>query len=385
MDVDHSQSVAHIQAQGDVALIHDHLNQRGGAERVLLELAWMWRHAPIYTSIYRPDSTYPEFARFDIRTSPLDRLPVDKGFRSLLPLYPYAFRSFGRIDAELVIACSSGLAHLAQASPRAVLVVYCHTPARWLYSTDYLGPRSRQERLIRPALRSMRRADRAAALRADFYIANSLHVQRRIKEAYGIEAPVVPPPVDVHRFTPRPRGERLLVVSRLLPYRHVDAIVGVATSAGIGLDVVGTGPELQRLRALGGPTVEFHGPIHDDDVTELMENARACFIGGAEDFGIVAVEAQAAGKPVIAFGAGGALETIEDGFSGVYFTDYDPETVLDAVRRCDALETPPELIATRARRFSRAAFRVRLLDVLPQLQGWHAAPEFDTAEVEAQQ
>ena len=383
MDVDHSQSATQIQAQGNVALVHDYLNQRGGAERVLLELAWMWRHAPIYTSIYRPDSTFPEFARFDIHTSPLDRLPVDKGFRSLLPLYPYAFRNFGRIDADLVISSSSGFAHHARVTPRAVHVVYCYTPARWLYSDQYLGPRSRRELAVRPALRSMRRADRAAALRADLYIAISLHVQRRIREAYGIEAPVVPPPVDVHRFTPRPRGERLLVVSRLIAYRRVDAIVRAATSAGIGLDVVGTGPELQRLQALGGPTVEFHGAIPDDDVTELMESARACCVGGVEDFGIVAVEAQAAGKPVIAFGAGGALETIEEGFSGVYFTDYDTDTVLDAIRRCDALDTPPELIAMRARRFSQAAFRVRLLDVLPQLQGWHTAAEIERSDVEA--
>jgi glycosyltransferase involved in cell wall biosynthesis len=172
------------------------------------------------------------------------------------------------------------------------------------------------------------------------------------------------PPVDVERFRPRPRGARLLVVSRLLPYKRVDAVVDAATRAGIGLDVVGTGPSLAELRRRAGPTVRFHGRAPDETVIALMESCRALCVPGAEDFGISPVEAHAAGKPVVAFAAGGALETIEDGVNGAFFSRHDADDVLASIRRCDAIETPPETIATAARRFSRSAFELGLLAAL---------------------
>jgi glycosyltransferase involved in cell wall biosynthesis len=347
----------------DVAIVHDYLNQRGGAERTVLELSDMWPSAPIYTSLYRSRSTFPGFEGRDIRTSPLDRLPVDRGFRNLFPLYPWAFRSFGSIDADVVIASSSGWAHLAGTTDRALHVVYCHTPARWLYGREYLGA-SRRQRLASPLFGLLRRMDKKAALRADVYVANSANVRRRIRDAYGIDAVVVPPPVDVDRFTPRPRGERLLVVSRLLPYKRVDAIVAAATRGGIGLDVVGTGPMIERLRSAAGPEVTFHGTLDDDAVTELMEGCRALFLGGEEDFGMTPVEANSAGKPVIALGRGGALETVEEGISGVFFQDHDPETILEAIRRCDELEADPARLAAQAQRFSPTAFRANLMRVI---------------------
>jgi glycosyltransferase involved in cell wall biosynthesis len=347
---------------GSVAIVHDYLNQPGGAERVVLAMAELWPDAPIYTSLYRPDSTFPEFRSAEVRTSPLDRLPVDRSFRNLFPLYPAAFRSFGRLDHDVVISSSSGWAHAVRTRAHALHAVYCHSPARWLYGGEHLG-RARRHAL-RPFIASFRSWDRSAARRADLYIANSNEVRERIRRIYGVRAPVVYPPVDVERFRPRPRGERLLVVSRLLPYKRVDAIIEVATKSGIGLDVVGTGPSFDALRRLAGPTVTFHGRLGDGEIAELMENCRALCLPGKEDFGIISVEAQAAGKPVIALGAGGALESVEEGVSGCFFHSHQPEEILRAIHHCDSLGTSPEAIAVRVTRFSRRGFQTALADTL---------------------
>ena len=346
-----------------VAIVHDYLNQRGGAERVVLEMAAMWPTACIYTSLYRPQSTFPGFADFTVRTSFLDRLPVDAGFRNLFALYPAAFRSLGVLDADIVLSSSSAWAHGVRTRSESLHAVYCHTPARWLYGGAYMAASVRQ-RALRPAIGVLRRWDRAAAQRADIYIANSEMVRARIKTHYGRDATVVYPPVDVDRFSPRPRGARLLVVSRLLPYKRVDLIVDAAGRLGLGLDVVGTGPAEEGLRARAGSTVTFHGRLTDNDVTELMQTCRAFCLPGIEDFGITPVEANAAGKPVVAFGAGGALETLEDGVSGAFFHEHTVDAVCDAIRRCDAIDTSPERLATAAARFSQPAFRERLLQAL---------------------
>lgn len=346
----------------DVALVHDYLNQRGGAERAVLELAAMFPAAPLYTSLYRRASTFPGFGELDVRASFLDRIPVDRRFRMLFALYPAAFRSLGAIDAELVISSSSGWAHAVRTAPRAFHAVYCYTPARWLYGDYMAGAPAR--RAVAPFLGALRRIDVHAARRADLYIAISEIVRERIRRRYGRDAPVVYPPVDVDRFTPSPRGERLLVVSRLLAYKRVDVVVDAATRAGLGLDVVGVGPALAELRRRAGPTVRFLGRLPDAQITELFQRCLAFCLPGAEDFGITPVEANAAGKPVVAFAGGGALETIEEGVSGVFFAEHSVEALLDALGRCDAISTSPERIAQQARRFSRAAFRERLTSVL---------------------
>ncbi len=348
----------------DVVLVHDYLNQRGGAERVVLELAAMFPGAPIYTSLYRPGSTFPEFRALDVRTSFMDRLPVDRRFRALLPLYPAAFRSLGPIDAGLVISSSSGWAHAVRTTPRAFHAVYCYTPARWLYETR-VGDRTIGSAVaLALASRYLRPWDRRAASHPDLYIAISELVRARIRERYGRDAPVVYPPVDTERFRPTPRGERLLVVSRLLPYKRVDLVVEAATRAGIGLDVVGVGPALDDLRRRAGPTVHFHGRLPDEEITQLFQRCRAFCLPGSEDFGITPIEANAAGKPVVAFAGGGALETIDEGVTGAFFAEASVEGLLEALARCDAIISTPAEIAAQARRFSATAFRERLTRVL---------------------
>lgn len=348
-----------------VAVVHDYLNQRGGAERVALELARIWPGAPIFTSLYRPESTFPEFVDRDIRTSFLDRLPVRNGFRNLFPLYPAAFRTLGTLDAPLVVTSSSGWAHGIRTAPGTTHAVYCHTPARWLYGDAYLGSGSMRQRLASPLLGAMRRWDAASARRADIYIANSAAVRGKIRAAYGLDAQVVHPPVDVDRFKPRERGERLLIVSRLLPYKRVDLAIQAANRARLPLDVIGSGPSYGALKELAGPTVRFDRRLDDAAITTLMEECRALLLPGEEDFGITPVEALAAGKPVVAFGAGGALETLEDGFSAAFFREPTPDALLDALGRVEELETSPEDLAAAARRFSPAAFREGIRAAVP--------------------
>ena len=350
-----------------VAIVHDYLNQPGGAERVVLEMASMWPEAPVYTSLYRAESTFPEFQNFDIRTSFLDRLPVDGGFRALLPLYPAAFTSFGMLDEELVISSSSGWAHGVRTSPESVHVVYCYAPARWLYTPDRYLPSSLKQRLLSPVVSPLRRWDMGAARRADGYVVIAENVRRRVRAAYGIDAQVVYPPVDTERFTVRARGDRLLVVARLLPYKRIDLVIQAANRLGVGLDVVGVGPSLEELRAIAGPSVQFHGRLPDEAITELFEGCLAFCSAGQEDFGLAPVESLAAGKPVVAFAAGGALETLEDGRTAAFFHEPTVTDVLSAIRRVQALDTSPQELAQAAEQFSRTSFRANLAEAIDRL------------------
>ena len=353
-----------------MALVHDYLNQRGGAERVLLTLSDLFPQAPIYTSLFRPQSTFSEFSVRDIRTTWLDRLPVDRAFRALLPFYAPAFASLPPIDAEIVISQSTGWAHMARTTERALHIVYCHTPARWLISSQRSSSRVTHA-LAAPLFPLLRRVDARAARRADLYIANSRNVQRKILTTYGIEAVVLHPPVDISRFVPTPRGDRLLAVSRLLPYKRLDLVIRAANRLGLPLDIVGTGPALASLKQISGPLVSFHGAVSDETLASLMQDCLAVCIPGEEDFGIVPIEAQAAGKPVIAYAAGGALETVSDGLTGVLFDRQDPDALVAAIERVTRLATPPEVIASHAARFSPARFARELTSLLARALAHH--------------
>lgn len=342
-------------ALGSVALVHDYLNQCGGAERVVLEMAKLWEDAPIHTTLYRRQSTFPGFADLDVRTSPLDALPVDAKFRRLFPLFPAAVRSLGLVDADVVISSSSGWAHAVRTTERALHVVYCYTPARWLHHHEpAAGPG-----LPGPVRNVFRRWDVHAARRPDVYVAISEVVRRRILQVYGRESVVVHPPVDLTRFAPSPRGERMLVVGRLLQRKRVDVVIAAAKRAGFGVDVVGDGPALEELRRSAGPTVTFHGLVPDATLTELYAQCRCVCLPCFEDFGLTPVEAHAAGKPAIAFADGGALETVTEGVTGAFFHEHTADSLLDALARCDAVDTSPESIAETAGRFSVAVFRER--------------------------
>jgi glycosyltransferase involved in cell wall biosynthesis len=349
-----------------VAIVHDYLNQFGGAERVVLAMHALWPDAPIHTSLYRPGSVYPEFRACDVRTSWVDRRPVDQGVRALAPRVPSAMRSLGVLGDDLVVSSSSGWAHAVRTAPESLHVVYCYTPARWLYPRLTGGPPIGAATAL--PLRALRRWDQAKARIPDGYVAISQLVSRRIAAAYGRESEVVYPPVDTTAFSPSPPGDRLLLVSRLLPYKRVEVAMAAAEAAGIGLDVVGTGPLLEPLRAAAPKGVVLHGRVDDATLLELFAGCRAAILPGQEDFGLLPLEANASGKPVIAMAAGGALETVVDGRTGYLCTDPTAEGFAACIRRLDALDPDPAVYARQAERFSQDAFHRGLTAAIDRIR-----------------
>lgn len=352
-----------------VAIVHDYLTQMGGAERVLEALHAMFPEAPVFTSVV-DESVLPErWTSWDIRPSFLNELPrARRWHRSVPPAYPILFRSFGRAlrDYDLILSDSSAWAHQAPADAGGVHVCYCHSPARFLYNDDaYLSP-ARVHPTLQPVMRGMfsilRQVDRQAAGRVDRYVANSNTVRERIRQAYGVDAPVVYPPVDVSRIgavvetLAQAPEEWYVVVSRLVPHKRVDLAVAAFNSLGKPLKIVGEGRAVDRLRMMAGPNIEFLGRQTDEAVAELLGRSRGLILPAKEDFGITSVEAQAAGRPVIALDAGGAQETVLTGVTGLLFADSTPESLASAVKAAEERHWDPTTIRAHARRFDRDVF-----------------------------
>lgn len=343
-----------------VALVHDYLVNRGGAERVVLALRRGWPDAPIFTSVAHLDATFPEFADADIRTSWLQRLSgTPATFRRLLPLYPAAFRSLRLDGFDVVVSSSAGFAHHVR--PRGARhIVYCHAPPRFLWDERYdhaaVAPDWARP-LLPAALAALRRADRRASARADRYVANGERTRLAIARVYARDATVVHPPVAVDRFTiGSGPGEHHLLVGRLMPHRNHELAVRAFTQMQRRLIVVGDGPNAAALRALAGPTVEFRGAIDDDELRELYASARGLVVPGEEDFGIAPLEANASGRPVVALGIGGATETVIDGVTGVLFREETPEALAAAVERADDIGFEPARLRGHADRFDVSVF-----------------------------
>jgi len=360
----------------NVALVHDYLTQRGGAERVVLSLHRLFPDAPVYTSVYDAEGTFPEFRALDVRPSGLQRLPHSGGrARALLPLYPRAFDRMRLVGYDLVVSSSSGWAHGVH-TPGAVHVCYCYNPARWLYQTDrYLaegGPvGSWATPALRPLLSRLRRWDQRAARGPNLYVGISRAVADRIRSVYGREAPVVHPPVDVPRIAEASRAPAAepfdLVVSRLLPYKRVDVAVGAAVATGRRLVVVGTGPAEASLRALAAPVgdrVQFRSRVDDAELSALLHGCTALIQAGEEDFGLVPLEANAAGRPAVAFAAGGALDTVVDGITGVLMAEQSVDSLCEALARVDRTSWDGDAVVAHARRFGEPRFHEELLGLI---------------------
>jgi glycosyltransferase involved in cell wall biosynthesis len=341
-----------------IVLLHDYLTQPGGAERVVATLLERWPEAELKTFVYDPDGTFGEFAPHDPETSVLQPVAGTVSHRALLPVLPLAARSLAVDDADVVISSSSGWAHGIPVAPGIPHVCYCHNPPRWIYDADaYIGNRWLRNAL-RPVLRGLRAWDQRAARRPTRYVANSHNVRRRVERAYGRQADVVHPPIDTERFTPtdRPGDGYVLTLSRLLPYKRVDLAIEAAERVGVPLVVAGDGPDRPRLEAMAGPGVEFRGRVDDGEIPELYAGASAFFLGGEEDFGITPLEANAAGRPVVAYGGGGALETVRDGETGVLFDRQDAEPAAAALERALDTDPAPERLGAHAERFGAGRY-----------------------------
>jgi glycosyltransferase involved in cell wall biosynthesis len=342
-----------------IALVHDYLVQYGGAERVVEALHEVWPEAPVFTSIYEPESMPESFARMDVRTSFLQR---SRGLRRNsklgLPLYPSAFRSLDLFGYDVVVSSSSGWAHAVRTDPGAFHLVYCHTPARWLYRTDSYV---RAERLpAAPLLPALRRWDRRAAARPTQYLANSETTRRRIFAQYGRHATVVHPPVQTDRFAPGETGDSFLCASRLTAYKRIDLAIDACADLGAPLLVAGEGPARAALERRAKGQVEFLGRVSDQELAELFSGCRALIVPAEEDFCIAAVEAMAAGTPVVGYARGGLVETVQLDRTGVLFGSQTVDSLVGALVRLESLELDPAAIRAHALGFDVRRFQERM-------------------------
>jgi glycosyltransferase involved in cell wall biosynthesis len=349
-----------------LALIHDWLNQRGGAEDVLEALVGMFPGAPLYTSIYAPELMPAHYRRWPIRTSFMDRLPgIHRRHQPYLPLYPLAFERFDLNGHDLLLSNKSGFCHGVRKPAGARHICYCLTPTRYVWGFDDYAEReglSAAARLmLRPLLAWLQRWDKRAADGVDDFIAISSEVQRRIGKFYGRASEIIYPPVDVRRFsvTSGP-GDYFLSLGRLIPYKRVDLAVAACDELGLPLWVAGEGRDRARLEALAGPTVKFLGRVPDAGLPELFARARGFIFPGLEDFGIAPAQALAAGRPVIAYAGGGALDIVQDGVNGVLFREKSVASLKAALLRFADFKFDAQAIRQSAERFDTSVFIERL-------------------------
>lgn len=355
-----------------LALVHDYFVVSGGAERVAAELHSTFPDAPIFTSAVRPRGLPAGLAGADIRTSYLQRAPfIERAYRAYLPLYPSAFNRLPLDSFPLVLASSSAWAHTV--STRGRLIVYCHTPPRFLWQAPrYLERESSAVRATVGAiagqpLQALRRRDFAAAQRVHTFIANSRAVATRIERFYGRSAEVVPPPVETERFRPGPVEDYALVVARLQPYKQIELAIEACEQLELPLRVVGEGPARDALAEHARGHTTFLGRLPDAEVARLVASARVLITPGEEDFGIAILEANAGGCPVVAYAAGGALETVEDGTTGILFGEPTPESLAEALGRALSHDWDRDRLVAHAGQFGQARFRKQIRAVVERV------------------
>lgn len=350
-----------------VALVHDWLNQRGGAEDVLEALVSLFPDSPVYTSLYRREAMPDSWRMWDIRTSFIDRLPMSRKRQQFyLPLYPLAFEQFDFSEFDLVISNKSGFCHGVITETSTKHICYCLTPTRYVWRYHQYAEQERIGRLSRmilpPILTYLRVWDRIAADRVDHFIAISDVVRRRIAKVYRRESTIIYPPVETTRFEPVSKvDDYYLIVGRLVPYRRVDLLIEAFNHLDRPLVIAGTGRDRERLEELAGPTVTFLGYVSDDDLPDLLARCRAFLFPGEEDFGIAPIQAMAAGRPVIAYAGGGAMETVIPG-CGVLFAEQSVAAIIEAVENFDTDKVDPTFIRSHAKKFDTAAFTSQLSD-----------------------
>ncbi|MDR0965147.1 MAG: glycosyltransferase [Myxococcales bacterium] len=367
-----------------VALVHDWLVSMRGGERVLEAFCELFPQATLHTLVHRPGSCSPTIEQMKIKTSFLDRLPgAHEHHRSFWPLFAHAIESFDFTGFDLVLSSSSCVAKGVVVPQRTLHACYCHTPMRYVWELfpDYFG-QGKANCLTRLAAHTIapfwRIWDESSSRRVDRFIANSHNVEARIAKRYGQSSIVIPPPVDAARFCPRrvsEIGDYFLIVSALVPYKRVDLAIEVFARMKRPLKIVGQGPERSNLERLaqGHDNIEFVRNATEADVTSLFENCKALLFPGEEDAGITPLEAQAAGRPVIAFGQGGALETVigldDESPTGIFFEAQTTESLIDALERFEANfdRFDPSVARANAERFDKNIFKARIAEAIADL------------------
>ncbi|MBE3559371.1 MAG: glycosyltransferase [Ktedonobacteraceae bacterium] len=355
-----------------VAIVHDYLNQMGGAERVVIALHEIFPEAPVYTSIYNPDQVDAAFRAMDVRTTFMQKFPfVTKHHQPFLPFYPFAMESLDLRAYDLVLSSSSAFAKGVITRPDALHICYCHTPMRWCWNYEEYVEREQLGKAARSVLPfligGLRIWDQVSSMRVDHFIANSPVVAERIRKYYRREAVVIPPPVEISRFPFDPATtpqDYFLIVGRLVPYKRVDLAIEACNRLRLPLVIIGGGRDLEQLQRLAGPTIRFLGRLSDAEVVHYYRHCRALLFPGNEDFGITPLEAQACGRPVIAYGAGGALASVVDGVTGIFFREQTAESLAGALSTFDERQFDPAAIRSHALEFDTPRFRRRILQFI---------------------
>jgi glycosyltransferase involved in cell wall biosynthesis len=357
-----------------IAIVHDYFTQLGGAEKVAAELyCAMPPNASVFATVAFPNCMPSRLKHVKVRTSWMQSLPgMEKYYRSYFLLYPLGVSSFDLSGYDLVISSSSSYAKGVKTGQDAVHICYCHTPMRWVWDYDAYSKRDSfgaSQRVVLKALVSgLRSWDEAASRQPDHFVANSKVVAERIKKTYGRCAEVIHPPIDVDRFTfSKSREDYYIVLSRLVSYKRLDLAVRACTLLRKRLLVIGTGPDRARLESLAGPTITFTGRLSDREVEYLVPRCRALIFPGEEDFGMAPLEVAAAGRPTIAYRAGGALETVIEDVTGCFFDQQTPEHLAEVIEHFDRLEWSPLATRRHAENFSVEVFQDRFRSFLRRI------------------
>ncbi|MEO5949768.1 MAG: glycosyltransferase [Candidatus Saccharimonas sp.] len=366
-----------------IAIVCDFITMMGGAENVVLAMHEAFPHAPIYTAIYNPDKM-PAFAKLDIRTSYLQKLPKKlRGYHKLFPTM--AVKAMRRLElSEFDIILTSSYLHghqVTKSRPDQVIINYCHTPPRYYWSHYDEYRKDPGYGKLNPAIRALmpimiphqRKLDLEAAKKVDVFIANSTETQKRIKQYYGLPSTVIHPPVDTGRFNPaRERADYYVTIGRQLPNKHFDLAIKACNALGLKLKVFGSGPLHNDLVKLAGPTIEFHtdrfGSASDGAVEDALNHAKGFVFASDEDFGIVTVEALAAGAPVIGYAKAGTLDIITDGETGTLFKNQTLGEITDAIKRAEAITFFPSKLQRTAKRFDKTLFLTKIRKIVQDAQ-----------------
>ena len=349
-----------------IAMVHDWLNQMGGAEDVLNVLNDIFPSTPIYTSIYAPKQVGPEFLEMDIHVSWANKLPkIHVKHQLYLFVYPFVFNQFDFSGYDLVLSNKSGFCHGVRTPADTTHICYCLTPTRYIWDLEsYLE----QEKfhplmplLLKPFVKLMQKQDRKAADEVDYFIAISTEVQKRISRIYERKSVIIYPPVDTNRFVlSEGQGSYFLVVSRLIPYKRIDLAIEACTKLGVPLKIAGEGRDRDRLQTLAGDNVEFLGRVSDADLPDLMSGCKALLFPGLEDFGITPLQAMASGRPVIAFAGGGALDYVREGETGNLISHQTVDAFMDGIERFGTCKFNYSSIRQFALKFDQSVFEQKI-------------------------
>jgi glycosyltransferase involved in cell wall biosynthesis len=356
-----------------IAVVHDYFTQLGGAEKVAAELVGALPDASLITTVALEACLPPELRGLPIETSWMQRLPkLKEYYRLYFLLYPFALRTLDLSHYDLVVSSSSGYAKGVRAGRDTTHVCYCHTPMRWVWNFDSYSSREsfgKATRTVLPLFISALKCwDEEAARQPDHFIANSKTVAERIRRTYGRAAEVIHPPIDLNRFHPsQEREDYYVVLSRLVSYKRIDLAVMACSLLGRKLLVIGDGPDRTRLEAMAGPSVTFLGRVSDSEVERYVPRCRALLFPGEEDFGMAPLEVAAAGRPTVAYRAGGAIETIVENETGVFFKKQTHWSLIEAMQRFERGSWSPQRLRSHAEDFGVDVFRERFVAFLDKV------------------